>query len=127
MRLIRASFILFISLCLLGAKPAKRAGSKASTSSNATLPEQLIKGTVKATVADFLKDRTKTPRFTGAFEVGFYTVTFPDTYPIDPNEVLQRQTQGVTDYFKKYTQNVCWPTCRNLSTTPYRAPHPRGY
>jgi hypothetical protein len=127
MRLIRASFILFISLCLLGAKPAKRAGSKASTSSNAALPEQLIKGTVKATAADFLKDRTKKPRFSGAFEVGFYTVTFPDTYPIDPHETLQRQTQGVTDYFKKYTQNVCWPTFRNLSTTPYRAPHPLGY
>lgn len=125
MRALGALVLIFALILTSGARPSKR--SKRGASSKDTPPEQVIEGTIKATIADFARDRAERPRFTEDFEVGFYYVTFPDTYPIDTEATLQRQTEGVTDYFKKYTQGVCWPTFRNLSSTPYRAPHPLGY
>lgn len=146
LRAVTLALLLILPIFFTGARPAKRAprdtrslrermSSRASASSAASRstvskdipPEQAVKGAVKATVADFMKDRASKPRFTGAFEVGYYAVTFPDTAPIDVAAVMKRQTDGVTEYFKKYTQDICWPTFRALNTTPYRAPNPLGY
>ncbi|MEG2062755.1 MAG: hypothetical protein RR007_03715 [Kiritimatiellia bacterium] len=80
----------------------------------------------KMKAEEFGKVRRTQPRFTGEFSVGFVFVDFPDTIPIDVDECMKRQTEGVADYFKRYTQAVCWPKCKRLGTV-YRAPRPLGY
>ncbi|MDO5461890.1 MAG: hypothetical protein Q4F99_00160 [bacterium] len=120
-------FALLFSLLLTTDGLAFGRSKKNANKSKDTPPEQVVEGAIKATAADFFKDRAKEPRFRGAFEVGFYYVNFPDTYPIDLNATLKRQSDGVEEYFKKYTQGICWPICINLSSSAYQAPHPLGY
>ncbi len=78
------------------------------------------------TPADWAKACREKPVFTGAFTVGIVFVQFPDTKPIDTVACMERQTQGVEEYFRRYTYNTCWPTFIQLGQ-PYQAPHPRGY
>lgn len=134
MQVVNLVILFSLVFLTLGARPAKRASrssrSSSRTSSSASQdvpPEQAVKGAIKATAADFMKDRAQKPRFNGAFEVGYYSVTFPDTHKLDLDAVIKRQTDGVTDYFKKYTQGICWPTFRALNPNPYMAPNPLGY
>lgn len=121
----RSAILFLLAACLLltGAKPSKRS-RKGDTYEPP--PEQVVEGTIKCSPADFVKQRRTEPKFNGAFEVGLYFITFPDTEDINPEENLKRQTEGVTDYFKKYTQGLCWPTFKVLGK-PFRAPHPLGH
>lgn len=117
------SSILLLCLLTTGAKPNKRASKK---SKHEAPPEQIISEAVKPSLPNFAKAERKEPRFKDAFEVGVYFIDFPDTLPIQPNQTLKELTTGVEDYFRTYTQNLCWPTFKILGR-PYRAPRPLGY
>ncbi len=79
----------------------------------------------KLTPEQWMKERRTKPVFHGEFEVGLYFVDFPDTVPLDVEACLARQSEGVADYFKHYTEGICWPAFKNMGT--YLAPQPRGY
>lgn len=89
--------------------------------------EEASDRTCKMTPEAFMKGRSANPRFKGEFEVGYILVTFPDTETPDIKEIMAKQSEGVADYFKEYTQGVCRPTFRVLSPNAYVAPHPMGY
>ncbi len=93
----------------------------------ATPPEQRETPAVRSMKAtDWMAQRRTKPVFTGAFKVGIVFVNFPDCETIDEAACLKRQTEGVTDYFKAYTQGVTWPEFAQYGSA-YMAPHPRGY
>ncbi len=89
-----------------------------------TAPEELPD--YKMTVAKWVRDFPKKPRFTGEFTVGVVFIDFPDTVPIDRQSWLDEHVEETVAYFKRYTQGVCYPKFIPYEMT-YRAPHVRGY
>ena len=112
--------------CLVAALAAQ--GATSSRRQQESVPDEQRTGTaVKATADTFDRSIARTkPRFTGAFTVGIVFVDFPDTVPVDAAACMKRQTEGVEAYFKRYTQDVCWPVFQQLGSV-YRAPKPLGY
>ncbi len=80
----------------------------------------------RMTADQWMKDLGKKPRFSGEFEVGIYFIDFPDTKPIDVDECFERLTEGVADYYKVYTQGVCWPRFKKMNDS-IEASNPLGY
>lgn len=90
-------------------------------------PEQqqhLKKVEVKADAFDKAVTR-RSPRFKGEFTVGIVFVNFPDCEEVDVQACLARQSEGVADYYKRYTLGQCWPRLVVLGV--YNCPNPLGY
>ncbi|MGN0885908.1 MAG: hypothetical protein ACI4RT_02805 [Candidatus Spyradenecus sp.] len=90
-------------------------------------PEQqqhLKKVEVKADAFDKAVTR-RSPRFKGEFTVGIVFVNFPDCEEVDVKACLARQSEGVADYYKRYTLGQCWP--RLVVMGVYNCPNPLGY
>ncbi len=71
--------------------------------------EQRMGVTHKIRAEEFGKLRLKKPRFSGPFKVGLCIVEFPDTEEADVEAIMARQTEGVAEYYKRYTFGQCWP------------------
>lgn len=140
MRFTFNSALRIVSLCLLALIVFTMTGARSSKQSKCSsaktketmgqyeVSDEQIKtgGTIKASIDDFVNKRRKEPRFKGPFEVGIVYVTFPDTKSKPSYQVMESLTKGVTEYFKKYTQGVCWPVFKILTETPYEAPNLSG-
>lgn len=113
-------------LLLLGCLPALTLAQRARSASPIPEEQRLDLPDLSVTADTFEQAITrKTPRFKGAFSVGVVFVNFPDCEPIDTEACLMRQSEGAETYFKRYTQETCWPVFSTLGT--YDAPQPLGW
>jgi len=76
------------------------------------------------------------PIFKEAFSVGLVLIEFPDTRMPSlqkiRNGVLKFGPMSISEYFKEYSQNTCWPMMfivgeESFPKCVYKAPHPIGY
>jgi M6 family metalloprotease-like protein len=83
----------------------------------------------------FAPKRTK-PIFTGAFSVGVVLIDFPDTKVPSlaalKNKSFNFSGLSAKEYFKEYSQGICWPEIailgeKSFPKNIYRAPKPIGY
>jgi len=89
----------------------------------------------KITAQNFLPKR-KTPVFKGAFSIGVVLIKFPDTRMPELEHLKEKlfnfDRMSVTDYFREYSQNTCWPELtivgeNDFPKCVYQAPRAKGY